>query len=361
MGKYIFTFLLFLWTLPIIAGAQTSVIDTTIYQVVDELPRFPGCEKLDTTQAFINQCSQRNLLAFVYQNLVYPLEARQNGNEGTVVASLVIEPDSTISDVKIVRDIGGGTGAAVLELVNVMNQIGVRWTPGKKQGKDVRTRFTLPVKFKLKEAPPYVMVDRDTVYTVFDTPLTYQGGDEALSTFIEEKLEYPAIGNDSCAIGAMGAQVLVEPDGRVRILDLSDYNNLGFDFQFSAINAITSTIGKWTPATYQERKVPTSTDIRLMFMPTNEDKCKTTIANFKRANTLAIEGATLYENEQKETGMAKLNEAITLFPDNAEFLYTRGQIYLNDNKMPEACTDLTKVKSILSVAWFDNILPLICN
>lgn len=360
MGKYIFTFLLFLLTIHSIT-AQTTTTDTTVYLVVDEMPRFPGCEQLDTTLAVINQCSQANLLAFVYQNLVYPLEARQNGNEGTVVANFIVEPDSTITDVQIVKDIGGGTGAAVLELINVMNQIGVRWTPGKKQGDIVRTRFTLPVKFKLKEAPPYVMVDRDTVYTQYDTPLTYQDGDEALLDFIEQKLEYPAIGNDSCSIGAMDAQVLVEPNGKVRILDLSDYNNLGFDFQFAAINAITSTIGKWTPATYQNRNVPTATDIRLAFIPTDKNKCKTTIDNFQKANTLASEGANLYDNDQKEEGISKINEAITLFPDNAEFLYTRGQIYLNDNQMAEACADLTKVKSILSVGWFDNILPLICK
>ncbi|MFK7936699.1 MAG: energy transducer TonB [Saprospiraceae bacterium] len=361
MGKFSTTIILLFSLFQFQATAQEAVVDTTVYQIVDQQPRFPGCEQLDTTLAVINQCSQANLLSFVYKNLRYPLEARQNGNEGTVVANFIVEPDSTISDVQIVRDIGGGTGGAVLELVNVMNQIGVRWTPGKKQDKDVRTRFTLPVKFKLKEAPPYIMSGRDTIYTTVDTPLTYAGGDAALVKHIDEKLEYPAVGNDSCMIGAMDAQVLVERSGKVRILDLSDYSNLGIDYQFTAISAITSTIGNWTPAMYQGRNVPTSTNIRLSFIPTDTEKCKTTIENFRRANDLAIEGAALYEQEEKETGLMKLSEAIDLFPDNAEFLYTRGQIYLNDNQMPEACADLTKVKSILSVGWFDNILPLICK
>lgn len=361
MGKF-FTVFVALWgVLHYTTNAQTAAIDTTVYQVVDEVPRFPGCEQLDTTLAVINQCSQANLLNFVYQNLRYPLEARQNGQEGTVVASFVVEPDSTITDVQIVRDIGGGTGAAVLELISVMNQIGVRWTPGKRQGKIVRSRFTLPVKFRLKEAPPYTLAGRDTIYTTVDSALTYAGGNTALTKFIADKLEYPAVGNDSCRIGAMDAQVLVEPDGKVRILDLSDYNNLGIDFQFSAINAITSTIGKWTPATYQGRNVPTATDVRLAFIPTDAVGCKTKIEHFQRANALALEGAQLYENDEQEIGLAKLNEAIALFPDNAEFLYTRGQIYLNANQMPEACADLTQVKQILSVGWFDSILPLICK
>lgn len=361
MGRFLTIIITLLSIFQLHATAQTAVTDTTVYQVVDEMPRFPGCEQLDTTLAVIKQCSQAVLLNFVYKNLRYPIEAQQNGNEGTVVASFVVEPDSTISEVKIVRDVGGGTGASVLELISVMNEIGVRWTPGKKQGKVVRTLFTLPVKFKLKEAPPYTLIDRDTVYTKLDTPLTYQDGDAALTSFIADKLEYPAMGNDSCLVGMMDAQVLVEPSGKVRILDVSDYNNLGFDFQFSAINAITSTIGKWTPATYEGRNVPTTTDIRVAFLPTDEAKCKATIESFNRANTLAAEGAQMYDNDEKEAGLAKLDEAIALFPDNAEFLYTRGQIYMNDNQMPEACADLTKVKNILSVGWFDSILPLICN
>lgn len=361
MSRFYILFLLLHGFLHLAAQSQNTALDTTIYQIVDEMPRFPGCEQLDTTVAFKNQCAQRNLLQFVYGNLRYPLKAQRDGNEGTVVVSFVVEPDSVLSNVQIIRDIGGGTGAAVLELVSVMNEVGVRWSPGKKQGTTVRTRFTMPVKFKLEEAPPYTFVEGDTVYTQWDAPLTYLEGDTSLARFVAEQLTYPDIGNDSCSIGAIDAQVLVEADGDVRILDLSDYNDLGLDFQFSAINAITSTMGKWQPATYDGRLVPTTTDIRLTFVPTDTVACASQIARYEQANVLVAEGAQLYEQDQKEEGLARISEGIALFPGNAEFHYIRGQIYMNDNQMSEACTDLTEVKRILAVGWFDNILPLICT
>lgn len=357
----IFLFLVLVLTFNVAYGQETTGIDTTIYQIVEESPRFPGCEKIDTTLVVKNECAQRSLLGFVYQNVVYPLEARQNGKEGTVVASFVVEPDSTISSPKILRDIGGGAGAEVLKILNAMNEIGVRWSPGKKSGKAVRTQFNLPVKFKLEEVPPYIMIGQDSVYTSFETVLAYKEGTQALIDFLDEKLVYPAGGNDSCAIGSMSAQLLVQPNNKVRILDLNDFNNLGFDFQFEAINAITSTIGKWTPATYEGRPVPAAYDINLTFLPTEKEKCKMEIDKYAQANQVLQEGAQLYDEEKVEEGLAKMTEAVLLFPDNAEFLYIRGQAYLELNRMAEACADLSRVKEILSVNWYDSLLPIICQ
>ncbi len=113
-------------------GAQT---DTTIYQIAEEMPRFPGCEGLDTTIQVKQQCAQASLLQFIYQNVRYPEQARLDGVEGTVVLRFVVEPDSLISHLEVVKDIGGGCAEEAMRVVSAMNEIGVRWTPGKNKGK----------------------------------------------------------------------------------------------------------------------------------------------------------------------------------------------------------------------------------
>jgi virulence-associated protein VapD len=53
--------------------------------------------------------------------------------------------------------------------------------------------------------------------------------------------------------------------------------------------------------------------------------------------------------------------AINEFPENGEFLMTRGQVYLDQNRFSEACADLIKAKEITLINWFDEVLNLICR
>ncbi len=345
----------FLWSA--LLSAQT---DTTIYQIADEMPRFPGCEQLDTIVQVKQQCAQASLLKFIYDNVRYPETARLEGIEGTVVLRFVVETDGLISHLEVLKDIGGGCAGEALRVVGAMNEVGVRWTPGKKEGKTVRVHQVLPIRFKLQEPPPYTMVERDTVYTVFEDTLSFEGGHEALLAFVQEKLIYPPAGIDSCKVGDMVVELLVQPGGRLKVVNVSDYNNLGFDFQFEAIRASTSTLGKWTPAKYQGRSVPTMYDIPVLFEP-KDARCAEKVKSFARAGQLAEEGIALFNEGKKEEGFAKLSEAVGLFPENANFRYLRGQAYLNEKQMEAACEDLKIAKRVLTTSFLDDLLPLICK
>ena len=134
----------------------------------------------------------------------------------------------------------------------------------------------------MEEIPPYVIVGGDSIWTQADTPLQYEGGFEALSTFLDEGLKYPESGNDSCSIGSIDVQILVERDGNVRILDIIDYADLGFDFWYAAISASTATRGKWKPAEHEGRKVPAAYDINATFVPTIAS-CETRVNDFRKA------------------------------------------------------------------------------
>ena len=124
-----------------------------IYKVVEEMPRFPGCEETDLSPSEKHTCANGKLLEFVYNNLKYPAAARKNGTEGMVVAQFVVNEDGTISDSKIVRSISDDCDASVLEMLSQMNKT-EKWAPGKQNGKSVKILYTIPVRFKLQNDEP---------------------------------------------------------------------------------------------------------------------------------------------------------------------------------------------------------------
>ena len=71
--------------------------------------------------------------------------ARESGIEGTVFVTFVIERDGSVTDVKILRGIGGGCDEEALRVVRNMPKC----EPGKQRGKPVRVQFNMPIKFTL--------------------------------------------------------------------------------------------------------------------------------------------------------------------------------------------------------------------
>lgn len=122
--------------------------DSPIFKVVEQMPRFPGCEDLETKKEK-EQCALTELLAFIYSELNYPEEARTENVEGTVVIRFIVEKDGTLTDAHITRDIGSGCGEEALRIVESMNDLAGTWTPGHQRGEMVRVQYNLPVKFKL--------------------------------------------------------------------------------------------------------------------------------------------------------------------------------------------------------------------
>jgi protein TonB len=85
------------------------------------------------------------LIAYIAKNTKYPPMARENNIEGTVFISFVVEKDGSVSDVKILRGIGGGCDEEAKRVIkNLPN-----FAPGRQNGRPVRVQFNVPVKFKL--------------------------------------------------------------------------------------------------------------------------------------------------------------------------------------------------------------------
>jgi protein TonB len=115
-------------------SAETQVVEEKkpeIFMYVEQMPEFPG--------------GQTELIKFLQKNLRYPAAARENGLEGKVVLQFVVNEAGNISDIQVVRDIGGGTAEEAVRVVKSMPP----WKPGKQNGNAVKVYFKLPVTFKL--------------------------------------------------------------------------------------------------------------------------------------------------------------------------------------------------------------------
>ena len=81
--------------------------------------------------------------AFLSQNIHYPPKALKKGIEGRVIVSFVVDEDGSISDVQLMHGIGGGCDEEAIRVVKGMPA----WKPGKQNGKPVKVRYTLPIRF----------------------------------------------------------------------------------------------------------------------------------------------------------------------------------------------------------------------
>jgi len=121
-----------------------------IFKVVEEMPRFPGCEDLNASIEEKKACADKKMLEFIYSHVEYPEIAKENGIEGTVVVQFVVDKDGSVSEIQIARDIGGKCGEEAKRLISLMNEMPEKWIPGRQRGRAVPVMFTLPIKFKLE-------------------------------------------------------------------------------------------------------------------------------------------------------------------------------------------------------------------
>lgn len=118
--------------------------EDNLFKIVEQMPEFPGCGHI-SNKVERKRCAEERLNQFIYSNIRYPVIAKNNQIEGMVVVQFVVEEDGSISDAKLVRDIGGNCGKESLRMVKMMP----RFKPGTQRGKAVKVQYNLPIRFKL--------------------------------------------------------------------------------------------------------------------------------------------------------------------------------------------------------------------
>ena len=111
---------------------EEEVVEAEIFTVVEEMPEFPG--------------GMAKLAEYLAKNIKYPQLARESGIQGRVFINFVVENDGSVTNVKVMRSLGGGCDEEAMRVVKSMP----KWKPGKQRGKPVRVSYNLPVNFKLQ-------------------------------------------------------------------------------------------------------------------------------------------------------------------------------------------------------------------
>ena len=112
---------------------EPKVVEEKTYELFDiqKPPSFPG--------------GDGELMKFLAKNIEYPTLAKENNIQGVVALTFVVGKDGSVTDVQVVKDIGGGCGKEAVRVVKSMP----KWVAGEANGNPVKVRFTLPVRFRL--------------------------------------------------------------------------------------------------------------------------------------------------------------------------------------------------------------------
>ena len=106
--------------------------ETKIFEVVEQMPSFPG--------------GQAALFEFLSKNIRYPVVAEENGIQGRVIVTFVVERDGSITDVRVAKSVDPSLDKEAVRVTKSMPH----WNPGMQNGGPVRVKFTLPVTFRLQ-------------------------------------------------------------------------------------------------------------------------------------------------------------------------------------------------------------------
>lgn len=112
--------------------AQEKSVEEKVFDVVEQMPQFPGGDAA--------------LFEYLSTHIKYPTIAEENGVQGRVIVTFVVERDGSITDVKVVKSVDPSLDKEASRVVAGMP----KWIPGKQNGSAVRVKYTVPVTFRLQ-------------------------------------------------------------------------------------------------------------------------------------------------------------------------------------------------------------------
>jgi len=114
-----------------VEGSDSDDLVDIIFIPIADWPSFPGGDVA--------------MAKFLSENMHYPKIAVQEGIQGSVHVMFVVEKDGSITNVELLKDIGGGCGDEAVRVIKMMP----KWNPGKQRNHAVKVKMRMPVKFKL--------------------------------------------------------------------------------------------------------------------------------------------------------------------------------------------------------------------
>ena len=105
-----------------------------VYEMTEIRPAYPG--------------GQSALEDYITNNIEYPQMALDDNKEGTINVQFIVDENGNVTNAKVLgNNIGDGLDDEAVRVISKMP----KWTPGKVKGKNVKTRLTIPVTYKIEE------------------------------------------------------------------------------------------------------------------------------------------------------------------------------------------------------------------
>jgi len=113
------------------SSSATDTSEVEVFYIVEQMPEFPG--------------GHEAMFRFIMENLEYPEMAKRTGIEGRVLAEFTVDTIGNLTDIGIIRSIGGGCEEETIRVLELMPP----WKPGIQKGKAVSVKFHLPLSFRI--------------------------------------------------------------------------------------------------------------------------------------------------------------------------------------------------------------------
>ena len=230
----------------------------------EEMAQFPGGEQ---------ECFK-----FLAANVRYPAECQEQGIQGRVIVSFVINTDGSIEEIKTMRSPDPALSKEAERVVGLMP----KWKPAMMQGKAVRSRFNLPIMFRLKTDEPQkpdsvktdlaandvpqaataANSDDERVYEVVETNAQFPGGEQECYKWLAQNMRYPAKAQEEGIQGRVIVSFVVNKDGS--IVDVKTLRSPHSSLTKEAERLVKS-MPKWKPATQGSKTVRSRFSLPLMF------------------------------------------------------------------------------------------------
>ena len=117
-----------------IVQRQIKEVDTSgrVFTVVQQMPEFPG--------------GQASLLKYLATRIKYPAIAQENGIQGRVSCSFVVDTDGSLKNIEVIRGIDPSLDREAVRVIREMS----KWNPGVQNNMAVAVKYTVPVTFRLQ-------------------------------------------------------------------------------------------------------------------------------------------------------------------------------------------------------------------
>ena len=248
MKKFIFLF----FCVPMLFGGVSAqnrpTANTKIYYNFDKKPSFPG--------------GNQARLTFFARHIRYPQDALNNNISGKVYASFIVEPDSSITHIKILKSLGYGCDAELKRLILLMP----KWNPGIVGGKPVRSYVTQVVSFQMKNPS----TQKGKIYTKVDSLPVLAVGKAGIEHFLISHLWYPKRTVKRQVTDTVFVSFVVEPDSSIKQLELIPPKAKKNAYDYEALRVV-SLLPVLRPAMLHGKPVPVKLYVPVVFDHKNVD------------------------------------------------------------------------------------------